>query len=194
MDGILEHATNIIQAAKQPKNKTREKKQQKCWCHYLFTRGLGFGKRRRRIACDGKRPQRVIIFPWLFFLSRDKTVRHGRYEIVRCTFVSTRRRKHQSPLLLSLFLLNRVKFKVFVVLFFYMAVVNFPRHPTVPCPKPFHKSLPISHRWRSDILPSNLYRVLIYVHIVPLPFGSCSSSPYFSPTQLLSLTDFGHRY
>lgn len=45
MDGILEHATNIIQAAKQPKNKTREKKQQKCWCHYLFTRGLwGLGR------------------------------------------------------------------------------------------------------------------------------------------------------
>lgn len=53
------------------KRKENKNTQQKMLMSLFIHEGFAGTKRRRRrrIACDGKRPQRVIILPWLFFFS-----------------------------------------------------------------------------------------------------------------------------
>lgn len=149
-------------------------------------------RRRRRIACDGKRPQRVIILPWLFFFfSRPGTKRFVTVSTRLCTAHLSRHgdANNQSPLCLPLSprsiskssssssreKKNARKQKSLSSSSSPCPCCKFGSHPTRCCRAPFTNHLQyISHRWSKMIFCQAICSESL-THIGPLPFDeSCS--------------------
>ena len=163
MDGILEHATNIIQAAKQPKNKTREKKQQKCWCHYLFTRGLwGLGR-----GGEGSLVMANARSAWSFSLDSFSCPGTKRFVTVGTRLYAAHLSRHgdanTNHLSFSLFFsLEQSQVQSLCRLVFLHGCCKFSKTSYSAMPQAFSQITSNISPLKSDILPSNLYRVLIY--------------------------------
>lgn len=175
------------------KRKENKNTQQKMLMSLFIHEGFAGTKRRRRrrIACDGKRPQRVIILPWLFFFSpvpgqngSSRSLRDCALHI--CLDTATQTTNH-----LSVFLSlpaaslraaaaaerekNARKQKSLSSSSSPCPCCKFGSHPTRCCRAPFTNHLQyISHRWSKMIFCQAICSESL-THIGPLPFDdSCS--------------------